>query len=156
MRYLYKESETEYEQLLSAARKAETEWVESKTIKAKVTSVVDPGKKERDKLKAQIDELTKELNKKEKGSFYKKKGGKGENATPANSPKGSPRSKGPEITASGPFHNGKKPLQCYKCRGWGHVICECPSLGNVNWEELNQVEPAPVETNPESKPSSQQ
>ena len=78
MRYLYKETETGYEQLLSAAREAETEWIESKTIKAKVTSVVDPGKKERDELKGQIDKLTKELNKKEKGSFYKKKTGKGE------------------------------------------------------------------------------
>ena len=82
IRYLYKETETVYEQLLSAAREAETEWVESKTIKAKVTSVVDPGKKERDELKARIDKLIKELNKKEKGSFYKKKNGKGENTTP--------------------------------------------------------------------------
>ena len=109
MRYLYKESDTGYEQLLSAAREAETEWVESKTIKVKATSVVDPGKKERDKLKAWIDKLTKELNKKEKGGFYKKKGGKGENPTPVSLPKGSPRSKGPEITAAGPFCNGKSP-----------------------------------------------
>ena len=156
MRYLYKETETGYEQLLSAAREAETEWTESKTIKAKATSVVDPGKKERDELKARIDKLTKELNKKEKGSFFKKKTIKGENPTPVSSPKGSPRSKGPEITAHGPFHNGKKPLQCFKCGGWGHVIHECPSLGNVNWEELNWVKPASVEIDPESKPSSQQ
>ena len=82
MRYLYKESKTGYEQVLSATREAETEWAKSKTIKAKATSVVDPGKKERDKLKARIDKLTKELNKKEKNSFYKKKGGKGKNLTP--------------------------------------------------------------------------
>ena len=132
MRYLYKETETGYEQLLSAAREAETKWVESKTIKAKVTSVVDLGKKERDELKAWIHKLTKELNKKEKGSFYKKKTGKGENQTPVSSPKGSPRSKGPEITAHGPFHNGKKALQCYKFGGWGHVFRKCPSLGNLN------------------------
>ena len=75
MRYLYKETETGYEQLLSAAREAETEWIESKTIKVKATSVVDSGKKERDELKARIDKLTKELNKKEKGSFFKKKTG---------------------------------------------------------------------------------
>ena len=98
----------------------------------------------------------KELNKKEKGNFFKKKPGKGKNPTPANSPKGSPRSKGPETTSHGPFHNGKKPLQCFKCGGWGHVVHECPSPGNVNWEELNWVEPAPVEIGPESKPSSQQ
>ena len=156
MRYLYKETETGYEQLLSAAREAETEWIESKTIKAKVISVVDPGKKERDELKAQIEKLTKELNEKEKGSFYKKKTSKGENPTPVSSPKGSPRSKGPEITAHGPFCNGKKPLQCFQFGGWGHVIHECPSPGNVNWEELNQIEPTPVEIDPESKLSSQQ
>ena len=61
MRYLYKESDTGFEQLLSAAREAETEWVESKTIKFKATSIVDPRKKDRDKLKAGIDKLTKEL-----------------------------------------------------------------------------------------------
>ena len=69
MRYLYKETETGYEQLLSAAREAEAEWIESKTIKVKVTSIVDPGKKERDELKAQIDKLTKELKKKRKRKF---------------------------------------------------------------------------------------
>ena len=155
MRYLYKETETGYEQLLSTAREAETEWTESKTIKAKATSVVDPGKKERDELKARIDKLIKELNKKEKGSFFKKKTVKGENPTPVSSPKGSPRSKGPEITAHGPFRNGKRPLQCFKCGGWGHVIRECPSPRNVNWE-LNRVEPTPVEIDPELKPSSKQ
>ena len=102
MRYLYKETETGYEQLLSAAREAETEWVESKTIKAKATAVVDPGKKERDELKAWIDKLTKELNKKEEGGFYKKKTSKAENLTPVSSPKGSPRSKGSKITAHSP------------------------------------------------------
>ena len=126
MRYLYKETETGYEQLLSAAREGEAEWVESKTIKAKVTSVVDSGKKERDKLKIWIDKLTKELNKKEKGSFYKKKTGKGENPTPVSSPKGSPKSKGPEITSHGPFCNGKKPLQCFKCGGWGMLFVNVP------------------------------
>ena len=156
MRYLYKETETGYEQLLSAAREAEAEWIESKSIKATATSVVDPGKKERDELKARIDKLMKELNKKEKGSFYNKKTGKGENLTPVSSPKGSPRSKGPEITAHSPFHNGMKPLQCFKCGGWGLVISECPSPGNVNWEELNWVEPTPVEIDSESKLSSQQ
>ena len=25
--------------------------------------------------------------------------------------------------------------------GWRHVIQECSTLGNVNWEELNQVKP---------------
>ena len=41
MRYLYNETETGYQQLLSATREAEAEWIESKTIKVKATSVVD-------------------------------------------------------------------------------------------------------------------
>ena len=87
--------------------------MESKTIKAKATSVVDPGKKVRDKLKARIDKLMKELNKKEKGTFFKKKPGKGENPTPANSLKGSPRSKGPEITLHGPFSQWEEPTTVF-------------------------------------------
>ena len=28
---------------------------------------------------------------------------------------------GPEANASGPFPPGQRPLQCHKCKGWGHV-----------------------------------
>ena len=50
MRYLYKQEGTTYEQLLTSAKEAELEWVEHKTLKAKSTTVTDPGKKERDEL----------------------------------------------------------------------------------------------------------
>ena len=157
MHYLYKEPDTTYESLLSSATEAEAEWLENKTIKAKAASYIDPSKKERDELKAKIDKLTAELAKKEKGGYFKKKSQKATSETPANSPKGSPRSKGPEITSAGPFHNGKKPIQCFKCGGWGHVIRECSMSGNMNWEELNRVEPpAPVVIDPESTQLKQQ
>ena len=157
MRYLYKEVDTTYESLLSVATEAEAEWLESKTLKAKAASYVDPGKKERDELKAKIDKLTAELAKKEKGGYFKKKPQKTPSNSPTNSPKSSPRSKGPDITAAGPFHNGKRPIQCYKCGGWEHVIRECSTLGNVNWEELNRVEPpAPVVIDPELTQSKKQ
>ena len=87
--------------------------------KAKAAPIVDPGKKERDKLKDRIDKLTKELNKKEKGSFYKKKGGKGKNPSPVSSPKGSPGSKGPEKTAAGPFQNGRSLCNVTSVEGGG-------------------------------------
>ena len=122
MCYLYKEVDTTYESLLSAATEAEAEWLESRTLKAKAASYVDPGKKERDELKAKIDKLMAEIAKKEKGGYFKKKPQKTPSNSPTNSPKNSPRSNGPDITAAGPFHNGKKPIQCYKCGGWGHVI----------------------------------
>ena len=28
---------------------------------------------------------------------------------------------GPETKALGPFPPGQRPLQCHKCKGWGHV-----------------------------------
>ena len=143
MRYLYKQEGTTYEQLLTSAKEAELEWVEHKTLKVKSTTVADPGKKERDELRSRIEKLTAELNKKEK--YYKKK------KTPTSSPKDSPRSKFPNSTGS----PNRKPAQCYKCGGWGHMRRECASSGNVNWEELNRVEPTPVVVDPELKSSNQ-
>ena len=40
----------------------------------------------------------------------------------------------------------KKPPQCWHCGGWGHVIRECPSTGNVKWQELSDS----VEGKPQS------
>ena len=144
MRYLYKQETTTYEQLLTSAKEAESEWLEHKTLKAKSTTIADPGKKERDELRSRIEKLTAELNKKEK--YYKRK------KTPTSSPKDSPRGK----TSNPKGSPNRKPAQCYKCGGWGHMRRECASSGNVNWEELNRVEPTPVVINPESTSSNQQ
>ena len=147
MRYLYKQLSTTYEELLASAKEAEAEWLEHKTIRSKVTtaSPADPGKKEREKLKSRIDKLTAELNKREKERQWKKK------RTPTNSPWDSPKSKGPGVTAAGPFREGRRLLQCHNCGGWGHVKRECSTQGNMNWEELNRVEPTPsVQEDPES------
>ena len=35
--------------------------------------------------------------------------------------------KGPGISAAGPFRRGKKPVQCYHCKGWGHYKLQCPN-----------------------------
>ena len=40
---------------------------------------------------------------------------------------------GPEANASGPFPPGQRPLQCHKCKGWGHVKRVCPSCLNYTW-----------------------
>ena len=146
MRYLYKQPLTTYEQLLASAKEAEAEWLEHKTIRSKMTiaSQADPGRKEREELKSKIDKLTAELNKREKERHWKKK------RTPINSPRDSLNSKGPGVTAAGPFREGQCPLQCYNCGGWGHVKRECSTQGNVNWEELKRVESTPsVQEDPE-------
>ena len=33
---------------------------------------------------------------------------------------------GPGVNASGPFENGQKSIQCFKCKGWGHPRRLCP------------------------------
>ena len=40
---------------------------------------------------------------------------------------------GPKVNASGPFPPGQRPLQCHKCKGWGHVKRVCPL--HLNYHE---------------------
>ena len=43
--------------------------------------------------------------------------------------------RGPEPNVSGPFdeNDGSRPIQCFKCRGWGHPKRLCPSWLNYTW-----------------------
>ena len=45
---------------------------------------------------------------------------------------------GPEVNASGPFSPGQRPLQCHKCKGWGHVKRVCPSYLNYTRGECQK------------------
>ena len=63
------------------------------------------------------------------------------------SPKITPKKlAGPEVSAAGPFHKGKKPIHCWHCGRWGHTSHECPTQGNVNWKELNGSKDLPAVT----------
>ena len=42
-----------------------------------------------------------------------------------------------------PFKPGQKPLQCYKCGGWGHTYKKCPSQGGIDWRGLAGATPHP-------------
>ena len=65
--------------------------------------------------------------------------------------------RGPEPTAAGPFHGNRRPLQCYKCGGWGHVARECPMAENLDWRGLMRADPTPEKTpGPESTVPNQQ
>ena len=53
---------------------------------------------------------------------------------------GSPyKGNGPATSSAGPFKSGSKPLQCYKCGGWGHTAKNWPSLGGIKWRSLQGV-----------------
>ena len=103
----------------------------------------ETGRKEREEIKVHLDKLVKTV---KAASFQKKPVGDKKKQSPSRTPVTSPRSSpkhsprapgwGPAITAAGPFRNGKKPIQCYKCGGWGHVIRECVTQENLNWREL--------------------
>ena len=54
------------------------------------------------------------------------------------------KSDGPTTSAAGPFRKGKKPLQCWRCGGWGHTSRECPTQGNLNWRDLNRSKNPPA------------
>ena len=129
---------TTYEQLLDMAKEAELEFSESRGVTTRMKSVGVVEKADASKLQElnnRIDNLTMTL----KANNLKPK-----SASAPNSPakkqndngNQSLQSKGPEITSHGPFRGGEKPIQCYKCGGWGHGWCECPSPGNIDWRRL--------------------
>ena len=76
---------------------------------------------------------TKTSNSQTKVNSLKGNGNKGSNANGKSPRKG----KGPAASAAGPFKPGQKPLQCYKCGGWGHTYKECASQGGIDWRGLN-------------------
>ena len=162
MRYLYKQDETTYDELLLTAKEAECEWLEHKSIKAKTTVIDDPASKEREEIRVRLDKLTKSI----KSASFQRRGGNTNNkkknsstpsASPARTPTNSPRpSKGPGVSSAGPFKNGRRPIQCYKCGGWGHVARECANQENVEWREFLRADSPPKETGPESTSPSEQ
>ena len=86
---------------------------------------------------------------------------KGNNSKSAEA-KPQPKSKGPAVSAAGPFTGGKPPIQCHRCMGWGHYLRNCPNRepvqGSVEWGNLHgevALEGAPL---PQAKehPQSQQ
>ena len=154
MRYLYKQPTTAYDELLQSAKEAESEWLDNK-LRVKSTMVDDPGKREREELKERLERLTETMKaaslQPQRREMKKSSPRSPKNESPRNTVPSSPQSRGPAITSAGPFHGCKKPLQCFKCGGWGHVQRECPMSENVDWRGMQRADPAPEQTpGPES------
>ena len=154
IRFLYKKAKVTYEELLSKMLEAEKDCCSSKStsVKSKAAVVESEASPSLQKLTQEISALTtvvksasmgtpktKTSNSKTKVNSLKGNGSKGSNAN-GNSPR---KGKGPAASAAGPFKPGQKPLQCYKCGGWGHTYKECASQGGINWRGLNGAAPPP-------------
>ena len=132
-----------YEEFLAAVYEAENEGTEGKVVNMKAKAMtVEKVKEERQKdelkdLKWQIASLTTIMKSATIGTG-KTKGREGSS---------SPRKKellgnSPQKGMQGSPKKGKislrpdqKPLQCFRCEGWGHGWCECLTLENFNWRD---------------------
>ena len=143
-----------YEELLSETLGAEKDCCSSKStsVKSKSAIVENEASPSLQKLTEEMSALTtvvrsasmgthkaKTPNHKTKVNSLEGNGNKGSNGN-GNSPR---KGKGPATSAAGPFKPGQKPLQCYKCRGWGHTYKECASQGGIDWRGLNGATPPP-------------
>ena len=168
MRFLYTQEDCTFSKLLKVAMIAEAESkprVQAKVKSAAAGTNTKNNNQELSSIQSQLDSMSKILksvhfNKQAKANG---KGGpkKGSNSKAAEA-KLQNKSKGPTVSAAGPFTGGKPPLQCHWCMGWGHFMRNCPNRepvqGSVEWGNLHgevALEGAPLPQEKEC-PKSQQ
>ena len=71
--------------------------------------------------------------------------------------------RGPETSAAGPYREADsfRPIQCFRCHGWGHPKRLCPShlnytQGGVAWDNPSQTTDRRPDGPPPQNPSPQQ
>ena len=141
VRHLFDSPDVSFSMLLTAARRNELEEIEqkpvriqSKVTKAGVEEKVSPQTESINDLKEQIQELATVM---KSGSVNHKPNPPAVNGGPVKKFKRANQKQkktvdareglaGPAANASGPFPPRQRPLQCHKCKGWGHVRRVCP------------------------------
>ena len=145
---MYTKESTTYDSLLAVIKEAESEWNESKNQVRIKSAVVPDREDEMEELKKRLDKLTATV----KLSNVKEKQKGNKNKSPGNSPRKDEKrklSRGPGTSSAGPFKPQQRPIQCYKCEGWGHGWRECATKGNVDSGRVRE-EPTPIDNpNPE-------
>ena len=151
VRYLYSQSDCDFNKLLKAAMTCEFESASRVSTRAKalqVNEVVAPESSSSEKsditsIRAQLEQMSSIL----KGANYRP-GGKSSNkqkvngkAVQQNSQDARQGLKGPGVSAAGPSTQGRCPVQCHRCCGWGHYKQNCPNKepveGSKEWEWAN-------------------
>ena len=128
MRFLYIQTSTTFEELLEASMVAEQESTTKQITKSKaITGVVESSTNHASTC-GSVEEQLASLTQYHKSATFNGKGngnlGKSKNKDPQQ------QSGGPAVTAAGPFKGDAVPVQCFKCKGWGHRYRQC---GNKDW-----------------------
>ena len=146
MWFLYKKEDTSYEELLEASQEAEGEWTESKMARVKNASVSENEglKAPRDQINALASTISATNSPKKNGEKVKGNG----QVKQKRDNYGKNKQKGPETGPNSPFRERQKPIQCFKCGGWGHTTRICPSQGNQDWRSLNGADNPPTGASP--------
>ena len=127
IRFRFEDKVVTYQDLLAAARKAESEGGAKKIIKvnSKATKVAHGFvNKESDVVGSQLSELLTTLKSLNVGGQNKKKGPSGKKP---NSGEGNSGENSKPSYSNKPW---RKRVRCYKCGGWGHISKECSSTLN--------------------------
>ena len=161
VRHLFDAPDVSFNILLTAARHNELEETDGKATKAQTkASVVEkeklsPRTESLNELKDQVKKLATVM---KAGTFPKRNNPPADKRSKGNGNNGQNQNRnnnlqrhngsrtqdrngdnvrnnltGPAANASGPFTDGQRPIQCYKCKGWGHPHRICPSKGNLNF-----------------------
>ena len=133
-----------YGEFLAVVYEAENEGIEGKVLNMKakamtVEKVIEGREKSELKdLKQQIESLTTIMKSATIGTVQTK-GRKGISSPRKKELLGSlpqKRLQGSPKKGKISLRPGQKPLQCFRCEGWGHGWPECPTRENFNWREL--------------------
>ena len=142
--FLYSQPDCDFTKLLKAAMTCENEAASRASIKAKSLQisvdenpqVASDGISSIQEQLNQMRTILKSANFKPSNGYRSEKGGKQDIRT---------KLKGPGTSSAGPFRKGKKPVQCYRCNGWGHYKQQCPNEepteGSKDWVNLHGEEP---------------
>lgn len=139
VRFSFEHEKADFQKLLWVAKMREAEKggpASQTTVKTVVTSQTTEGKSDLVKIQEQVSNIAslihneKDPKEKQKNVRVKFDDNKSHKAQ---------------------MSNGRPPVQCYRCRGWGHMIRECPTPLNLDWEGLDDKSTPRGKENPNNR-----
>ena len=164
IRHLYDDDSVTFSQLLVKAHRNEEEESISQIINKKITMENDSTLEQRvDRLIAKSNQAPQSSAKRDNSWNYSRPPfqtnfkSKSDYGQAPQHPLGDIRQnlRGPEPSAAGPFWeaDGSWPIQCFRCRGWGHPKRLCPSCLNYTRGGIVRNNPSQtMDQTPESPP----